>query len=151
AAHQLARRIDDGLLHYADTRCRHVWLVTVGAAQVQTDDPAPSPGQAALAALHRSVGFELPDSNFHHLDVPVGFDDRSRVLDIVRTGHGDMALRVRDGDVVTLRRELDDAPPPAPTFDAGALDNVVITGGSGAIALQFARHAVAHGARRVVL
>lgn len=151
AARELAASIEDGLLGYADARYRNIWLLTVGAAQTSPDDPAPSPGQAAMAALHRSVGFELPDNNFHHLDLPMGFDDHNRIVELLLTGHGDMALRVRDGEVVTLRRELDDNPPQAPGIDTAALDSVVITGGSGSIALQFARHLVARGARRIVL
>ena len=48
----------------------------------------------------------------------------------------------RESPVIsTGKRPLDDA----------ALENVVITGGSGAIGLRYARHCIEHGARQVIL
>ncbi|MGH3558912.1 MAG: acyltransferase domain-containing protein, partial [Mycobacterium sp.] len=50
-------------------RCRRVWLVTAGGERVSEKDPVALPGQAALAAIHRCVGFEYPDRTFAHLDL----------------------------------------------------------------------------------
>ncbi|MGB3485737.1 MAG: mycobactin polyketide synthase MbtD [Mycobacterium sp.] len=153
AAAELAGRIDTGLLDYVESlppNCREVWLVTAGAEQVRIDEPAPKPAQAALAAMHRSLGFEFPDHTFGHLDLPSWESaEAAHVVDALRSGGG--ALAVRDGTL--LRRELDENPPAAPAGQptSGQLDNVVITGGSGAIALHFARHLIEQGARRIVL
>ena len=65
-------------------------------------------------------------------------------------GAGELALR-RDGQV--YERTLGDDTSTAPPWDlsSGTLDNVVITGGWGAIGLSFARFLAARGARRIVL
>lgn len=150
---ELSGAIDTGLLGYADTfgpRCRDVWLVTVGAENVTAEDPAPDLGQAGVAALHRCIGFEHPDQSFHHLDLPAGATDALGAVDVMVDGAGELALR-RDGQV--YERTLGDDTSTAPPWDlsSGTLDNVVITGGSGAIGLSFARFLAARGARRIVL
>ena len=64
-----------------------------------------------------------------------------------------MALRVNTANgtprryfVRTLREHLDSVT--TRPLDAAALENVVITGGSGAIGLRYAQYCVEHGARR---
>jgi mycobactin polyketide synthetase MbtD len=158
-------------------RCTTVWLVTAGAEQVRPGEPAGLPAQAALAALHRSVGFEFPDKTFGHLDLPRRNIAGQQGLACVATllGEADeVALRedengklrrylrrLREGDSPMPQSPMPQSPmpqspmPQSPTprrdLDGAALDNVVITGGSGAIGLAYARYCIDHGARRVIL
>ena len=67
AVEQIAARVDGGLPDYDATigpRCRVVWLLTAGGERVLPGDVAPRPAQSALAAMHRSVGFEFGDQAF---------------------------------------------------------------------------------------
>ena len=159
AAEELSRRIDDGLLDYVDgigPDCRDVWLVTVGGERVHDGEPGPLPGQAALAAMHRSVGFEHPEQSFHHLDLPAGDTDDEAVavaISAMLGGTDDVAVRETGSGPITYRRNTRDESSPAPAWTAasGVFDEVVITGGAGAVGLHFARYLAEHGARRIVL
>ncbi|WP_205875623.1 mycobactin polyketide synthase MbtD [Mycobacterium camsae] len=158
AADQLARGA--GMIEYRrliGPNCRRVWLVTTGAEQVHRDDPRGLPGQAALTAMHRSVGFEFPDVTFAHLDLPsAGADIHTArcCVDQLMSPDTEIALR-RNGSeeslvhrfVPTLREDVAPSAPMATT----ARDNVVITGGNGTIGQRYARHCIAAGARRIVL
>lgn len=149
----LSSAVDAGLLGYADTigaRCRDVWLVTAGAETVTGADPTPDLAQAGLTAMHRCIGFEHPDQNFHHLDLPAGSTAARAAVDAILGGTGELALR---GDATVYERTLGDDVRAAPRWDASptALDNVVITGGSGLIGLSYARVLAGRGARRIVL
>ncbi|EJZ13034.1 mycobactin polyketide synthase MbtD [Mycolicibacterium vaccae] len=149
----LATAVDEGLLGYAEVfgpRCRDVWLVTAGAETVTTGDPAPDLAQAGLAAMHRCIGFEHADQSFHHLDVPAGTPAAAvPALEAMLDGAGELALR---GENTVYQRTLgDEVPSTAWTPGAAGLDEVVITGGSGAIGLSYARFLATHGARRIVL
>ncbi|MDZ4266671.1 MAG: SDR family NAD(P)-dependent oxidoreductase, partial [Mycobacterium sp.] len=64
-----------------------------------------------------------------------------------------MAVREEDSAPAGYQRTLGgDASSATPwPMDSGVLDNVVITGGSGAIGRSFARTLAAHGAKRIVL
>lgn len=151
----LARGIDDGMLDYAGSlgpRCRDVWLLTAGAEQVLANDPVADLAQAALAAMHRSIGFEHPDQSFHHLDLPTALPAAAidAAIDVMLCEAGELALR--GGGELYARALGDDAPAASPwPLGSGVLDNVVITGGSGAIGLSYARYLAAHGAKRMVL
>lgn len=152
AAATLSEALGTGILGYADAigpRCRDVWLVTSGGEQVADTDPPPVPAHAALAAMHRCVGFEYPDQGFHHLDLPRAGANAQDVLEVVLGGAGELALR---GGAV-YRRELGGCAPAAAAWnlDSGVLDEVVITGGSGTIGLAYARYLAGRGARRIVL
>ena len=155
AIEQIARRTDAGLPDYATLigpRCRAVWLLTAGAEQIDRDDPGLSPAQAALAAMHRSIGFEFPDQAFGHLDLPGRDVDAPTALAVVDVLVGEATeIALRGGDsprrYVRAFRACHDSAMPR----AAALDNVVITGGSGAIGLEYARYCVEHGARTVTL
>jgi mycobactin polyketide synthetase MbtD len=132
-------------------RCRRVWLITARGERIHPDEPVALPSQAALAAMHRSVGFEFPDQTFGHLDLPSRDLDADTALDAVDVLLGDdTEVALRDRRYVRTLRERRDPPSERPLDDA-ALDNVMITGGSGAIALRYARYCVEHGARRVTL
>lgn len=158
AIDQLAGRPDAGLPDYGTLigpRCRAVWLLTARAERVDDHDPEASAAQAALAAMHRSVGFEFPDQTFGHLDLARADIDAQTALVAVDTLLGEAAEVAVRGLEAPRRlartfRECRESATPRP-LDATALDNVVITGGSGAIGLQYARHCIEHGARTVTL
>ena len=159
AATELAERVGAGLLDYpssAGKACRTVCLLTVGGEQVLPGDPLPAPGQAGLAAMHRSVGLDHPDRTFSHLDLDAAAVGLPGYLDSVAhtvlsdTGSG--ALRVDGSQPVLLRTTFDDGAPGAPwALDDGVLDEVVITGAAGAIGMHYARYLAERGARRIVL
>ncbi|BCQ08561.1 polyketide synthase [Mycobacterium heckeshornense] len=133
-------------------RCRSVWLITVGGEQVTPGDPVGLPAQAALAAMHRSVGFEFPDHRFAHLDLPspdIDTDTARACVDVLLSDAVEVAIRNRRCFARVLRECR--GPGWERPLDVAALDNVVISGGSGVIGRQYARYCVAHGARRVIL
>ena len=157
AASQIRNAIGSGL-DYAESvgpRCRRVCLITAGAESVGSGEWLPA--QAALAVMHRSVGFEFPDCTFAHLDLPGWFvspADALACIDALLNENGtEVALR---GSASGLRRyvralrECAQLPPPR-QLDTGALDNVVITGGNGGIGMRYARYCVEQGARRLIL
>jgi mycobactin polyketide synthetase MbtD len=163
AVEEIAGRTDVGLPDYdaiIGPRCRAVWLLTAGGERVLTADADPRPAQAALAAMHRSVGFEFGDQTFGSLDLPAGEVDEQTAAAVIEALLGDagvMALRVNTVDgtsapqhFVRTLREHPDSMTMRP-LDAAVLENVVITGGSGAIGLRYAQYCIQHGARRIVL
>lgn len=155
----LEQLVAGGLLDYPagiGPACRNIWLVTAGAEQVTGADPL-LPVPAALAAIHRSLGLEHPELNFAHLDLPEQPAAPAAVLGALLGAPGEVALRVDGaGQTRCHRRELGVFDGPAlhatalPT-DTGLLNEVVITGGSGAVARGFAERLVERGARRIVL
>jgi mycobactin polyketide synthetase MbtD len=157
AAGDLADRWERGLLSYVDaiTPSHHdVWLVTVGAERVGAADPAPLPFPAALAAMHRSIGLEHPDHRFRHLDLLSDHDVSADALGTALLGDGDVvAIRGEGTEQVAQQRSTRDAPAATPSWsaDSGVLDEVVISGGGGAIGLHYARALAERGARRIVL
>jgi mycobactin polyketide synthetase MbtD len=158
AAEEISRLIGSGLYDYVDAigaNCRDVWLVTVGGEHVRADEPVALPAQTALAAMHRSVGFEHPDQTFRHLDLQSWeVDDvtAAAVIDTLLDDATEAALRDDASGPIRLVRALPDAVhTPAPWQLEGLLDNVVITGGSGTVGLHYARYVAERGARRIVL
>ena len=158
AADDLAARIDTGLLGYTEAigpPCRDVWLVTVGGEQVRADEPGPLPAQAALAAMHRSVGLEHPEQSFGHLDLPSWeLDDAAAALaaGALTGAAADVALRRTDsGPALFGHGTVEDRLPQQGWGAPGVLDEVVITGGSGAVGTHFVTYLAARGARRIVL
>jgi mycobactin polyketide synthetase MbtD len=140
-------------------RCHRVWLVTAGGERVNAGESVVLPGQAALAAMHRCVGFEFPDQTFGHLDLPTRIIDTGGVstcIDALLGDETEVALRENGSGGPGLHRyvrtllELERLPSERP-LDVSELDNVVITGGSGGIGLQYAQYCVEHGARRLTL
>jgi mycobactin polyketide synthetase MbtD len=156
AVEQIAGRPDVGMPDYAaliGPRCRAVWLVTAGGERARPDDADVRPAQTALAAMHRSVGFEFPEQNFGSLDLSSRDVDGPTAKAIVDVLLGDAtvtALRPNARRYVRSLREYRHSAENQP-LDAATLENVVITGGSGAIGLRYARHCVEHGARNVIL
>ncbi|EKF23211.1 short chain dehydrogenase family protein [Mycolicibacterium hassiacum DSM 44199] len=161
AVDRLADLLGAGLLDYADhigTACREVWLLTVGGEQVRAGEPVALPAQAALAAMHRSLGFEHPEQAFRHLDLPSWDIDAATAVTAVDAVLGppsvhELALRETSfGPQLFVRTPPEDAEPGAawPLTEA-TLADVVITGGSGALGRHFARYLARRGARRIVL
>ncbi|MDM4142363.1 MULTISPECIES: mycobactin polyketide synthase MbtD [Mycobacterium] len=154
----IAGRPDAGLPDYPaliGPRCRAVWMLTAGAEHVDRDDSHVSPAQAALAAMHRSVGFEFPDQAFGHLDLERREIDAATartVIDVLLGEPAEVAVRGIESPRRHVRtfRACGESATQRP-LDAAALDDVVITGGSGAIGLQYARYCLERGARTVTL
>jgi mycobactin polyketide synthetase MbtD len=158
AAQSLTELIVSGGPDYARAlgpRCHTVCLVTVGAERVGDCDAPPSPGQAALAALHRSIGFDHPEQSFSRLDLASGELTPAAgraAVEALLSGSGETALRESESGYVLFERSFCDAPAPAQwPLDSGVLDNVVITGGTGAVGVHYARYLAERGARRIVL
>ena len=155
---EIAALLDAGLLDYLDAGpgCRAVCLVTAGGEHVLDTEPVALPAQAALAAMHRSLGFEHPDRTFRHLDVPTwdpGTALAAAAVDALLTPHTEAAVREIGSAPALFVRTTTETHEPAPAWhsDPAAFDDVVITGGTGAVGLHFARYLAAHGARRIVL
>lgn len=159
AAEEISRLIGSGLYDYVDAigaNCRDVWLVTVGGEHVRADEPVALPAQTALAAMHRSVGFEHPDQTFRHLDLQSWEVDDATAAAVIDTLLDEVvreaALRDDASGPIRFVRSLPEAVrTPEPWQLEGLLDNVVITGGSGAIGQHYARYLAERGARRIVL
>ena len=158
AAEEISRLIGAGLFDYVDAigpNCADVWLITVGGEHVRADEPVALPAQAALAAMHRSVGFEHPEQSFRHLDLSSWEIDDTTATAVIDTLLGDAkeaALRDDASGPKCYVRSLSDADATPTAWQLqGLLDNVVITGGSGAVGLHYARYLADKGARRLVL
>ncbi|OBB42166.1 mycobactin polyketide synthase MbtD [Mycobacterium sp. 852002-51961_SCH5331710] len=159
AAHELAQLAGEGLLDYVDAagpQCRAVCLVTVGGEHVHPAEPVALPAQAALAAMHRSLGFERPEQVFRHLDLPSWDPDdalSATVVGALLSRVDEAAVRDNGSGPEVYVRSIGESVEPAPSWlsEPGAFDDVVITGGNGAVGLHFARYLAAHGARRIVL
>ena len=158
AAEALAGLIGAGLLDYANTlgpRCHTVCLVTVRAERIGHRDAPPSAAHAALAAMHRSIGFDHPEWTFTHLDLPsreLTAAACSAAVIALLSGRKEAALRSAASGYALFERTFRDASAAAQRpFDSAVLDDVVITGGSGAVGLHYARYLAEHGARRIVL
>ncbi|WP_319451818.1 MULTISPECIES: mycobactin polyketide synthase MbtD [unclassified Mycobacterium] len=158
AADELGRLVDEGLLDYAGAvtaRTRDVWLVTAGGERVATD-PTPRSVAAGLAAMHRSVGLEHPEQSFRQLDLPTqGMGDATAdvAVAVLLGATEDIALRETGTAPTLYRRTSSDQQALEPSWrpESGIFDEVVITGGSGAVGLHYARYLAEHGARRIVL
>lgn len=152
AAEELTRLVDRGLLDYADDACTPtMWLITAAGERSRPDDPEPQPLQAAVAAMHRSVGFEYADTAFAHLDLPgwnIDDDMAECAVETLLGAAGEVALR--DSGIRYERTLRLDTAPRQP-LPVSALEDVVITGGSGAVGRELAKQCADRGARRIVL
>lgn len=157
AADTVTDLIGTGLLGYADAlgpRCRAVCLVTVAAERVGGQGAPPSAVQAALAAMHRSVGYEHPEHAFTQMDLPsweLTPAAAEVVVEALLSGRGDAALRDFADGCALFERTFRDVPALPRPLDPGALEDVVITGGSGTVGTHYARHLADRGAGRIVL
>jgi mycobactin polyketide synthetase MbtD len=156
ALEQIVGRPRTGLPDYSAVigpRCRAVWLLTVGGERVHSDDAEVRPAQAALAAMHRSVGLEFPDHAFGNLDLPSRQIDQQTAAAAVEVLIGEpavTALRANARRYVRSFRECRKSLS-AGVLDTATFENVVITGGNGAIGLRYAQHCLKRGAQKVIL
>ncbi len=60
--------------------------------RVLADDADPRPAQSALAAMHRSVGFEFGDQTFGSLDLPTGGVDEQSAAVVIDALLGDAGV-----------------------------------------------------------
>jgi len=152
AAEELTRLVGRGVLDYAEAACcQAMWLITAAGERSRPKDTQLCPLQSALAAMHRSMGFEHADTAFAHLDLPdwdIDDDMAGRVAEALLGAPGEVALR--DSGIRYERRLLFDTAPTQP-LPVAALENVVVTGGSGAVGMELARKCVELGARRITL
>lgn len=104
--------------------------------------------------MHRSIGFEFPDQAFGHLDLPhrdVDAATAHAIIEVLLAEPAEVALRGEQSPrrhVRTFREHNESADRP---LDDAALEHVVITGGSGAIGLHYARYCLQRGARNLTL
>ncbi|MGK5638144.1 SDR family NAD(P)-dependent oxidoreductase [Streptomyces sp. URMC 126] len=135
----------------ADARLTGATLVVVtrGALAVRPGED-PDPAVAAALGLLRTAQSERPDRIvLLDTDAPVGEGLLTAVLDT-----GEPQAAVRDGRVLVPRlapagTATDRRPDPAPALDPHG--TVLLTGGTGALGGELARHLVRGGARRLLL
>jgi mycobactin polyketide synthetase MbtD len=105
--------------------------------------------------MQRSIGFDHPEQTFAHLDVPsweLTPAAASAAVTALLSGAAETALRHVAGRYSLFERSFRDAPADSrPSLGSGLFDEVVITGGAGAVGLHYARYLAMQGARRVVL
>ncbi len=140
---------DRGWWSKPDSSVTEYWLVTVGGEAVLPTDIAPHPVHAAAAAGFRAVGTEYPGIEFRHLDLAPGQVGSESVTAIFAALHTALEpeLALRDGNLYAKRLVAAD-----PSVAAvAAPENVVITGGTGSLGLEFCEDLARRGARRVTL
>lgn len=151
AVEQLAALVDVGLPRPLAAGVPGTqWLITASGEHAHPDDPPTSPMQSALAAMHRSVGFEHPDTAFAHLDLPrwdIDVETARRAVDTLLGTAAEVAIR----DGIRFERVISFAPTLPKPLPRSAFHDVVITGGSGVIGRALAAHCAERGATRIVL
>ncbi|MEV0357582.1 nocobactin polyketide synthase NbtC [Nocardia sp. NPDC050697] len=123
------------------------WLITVGGEAVLPADAPPHPVHAAASAGFRAAGAEYPGVAFRHLDLGAEYTAPAIVTALHTAGEPELALR--DGNLYAKR--LTEADPAALLTGPVAAADVLVTGGTGSLGLEFCEHAVRSGARRVTL
>ncbi|MFC8527723.1 nocobactin polyketide synthase NbtC [Nocardia sp. NPDC057227] len=123
------------------------WLITTDGEAVLPEDAPPHPVHAAASAAFRSAGAEYPGIAFRHLDLGAEHTAPAIVTALHTAAEPELALR--DGNLYAKR--LVEADPA--TLLAGPIRaaDVLVTGGTGSLGLEFCEHAVRSGARRVTL
>lgn len=129
-----------------------LWCATRGAVAVAESDPLPSPSQAMVWGLGRSVGLEYPQGWGGLVDLPDILDEPAlrRVCDALAGLAGEDQLAIRHDGVFVRRVVRAGFPTPAtqPWLPRGT---ALITGGTGAIGAHAARWLARHGAEHLVL
>ncbi|MGC0316524.1 type I polyketide synthase [Kitasatospora acidiphila] len=128
-----------------------LWVATRGAVSVGGSDRLMSPGQGLLWGLGRVVGVEYPDRWGGLVDLPALPDDRAaELLAGVLAGATEDQVAVRGAGVFVKRLVRAEAG----TADGPAWrprGTVLVTGGTGGLGAQVARHLARAGAERLVL
>ena len=159
AIEQIAGRPDAGLPDYAaidrpDDAGPSGCSPPVPNRSIRTSRTSPGAGGAGRDAPQRRLRIPGPDASGTstcraEMSMP-GPRSPSSTCCSVRRPRSRCAAAQSPRRYVRTFRECRDSATRRP-LDAAALDNVVITGGSGAIGLQYARYCVEHGARTVTL
>ena len=134
-----------------------LWCVTRSAVSVGAGDALDHPAQAQLWGLGRSLALEHPDIWGGLVDLPARPGDRDlvRLVQLLAhsrstTWHEDQ-LAVRAGGAFTARFVRDDVRGTRPAEGLRARGTVLITGGTGALGRQVARHFAERGAEHLLL
>ncbi|MBN0049121.1 SDR family NAD(P)-dependent oxidoreductase, partial [Streptomyces actuosus] len=129
-----------------------LWAATRSAVSVGAADPLTRPAQATTWGLGRTVAVEHPDLWAGLVDLPSRLEQRTltRLLGCLTRPGDDSELAVRDSAVFARRlvrvvRGDDDRP--GPRFAGTTL----ITGGTGVLGAQVARHLARQGAEHLLL
>ncbi|GAA4232336.1 hypothetical protein GCM10022254_31920 [Actinomadura meridiana] len=152
-AHTLTTTLADELRTWlADDRVESSRLVVVtrGAVAARPGDDIPDLAAATVPGLLRSVQAEHP-GRFVLLDVDDASDWSEAIPTVAAAGEPELALR--DGELLVPRLARWTPPDGEPTpFLADPDGTVLITGGTGALGREMARHLVVeYGVRRLVL
>ncbi|MGV9541690.1 nocobactin polyketide synthase NbtC [Nocardia beijingensis] len=126
------------------------WLVTVGGEQVLAADTPDLFGAAAQAGF-RCLAAEHLGVNFRHLDLPAGQPAAALARQAIGAIHtaGEPELALREDGVYAKRLIADDSAPDPLRDDR--LAEVLITGGTGKLGLDFCEQFVRAGAKRITL
>ncbi|WP_455363831.1 type I polyketide synthase [Saccharopolyspora gregorii] len=127
-----------------------LWTVTRGAVATGRGEPVPHPAQAAAWGLGRVAALEHPDRWGGLIDLPAELDadTAGRFAAVLAGLDGEDQVAVRPG--ATLGRRLLPAPE-RPAQRWNPTGTVLVTGGTGALGAQVARHLAAAGAQHLVL
>ncbi|MFB7501864.1 SDR family NAD(P)-dependent oxidoreductase, partial [Streptomyces sp. NPDC056161] len=129
-------------------------LRTSGGVQASTADPAPDPAATAVRALIRSAQLEHPEK-FVLVDVPAATPELPAEIVAAALAADEAEFAVRDGALLVPRLVAradggDAADDVRPAFTPDS--SVLITGGTGAVGSDVARHLVArYGVRSLLL
>ncbi|WP_203842936.1 type I polyketide synthase, partial [Winogradskya humida] len=128
-----------------------LWIATRGAVTTGSGDVLSSPVQAQAWGLGRVVALEHPDRWGGLIDLPAVLDERAGArLVAVLAGSGEDEVAIRPAAV--LGRRLSRAPRPRSTTDGWQpRGDVLITGGTGAIAGHVSHWLTGRGAQRLIL
>ncbi|HET8658579.1 MAG TPA: acyltransferase domain-containing protein, partial [Micromonosporaceae bacterium] len=130
-----------------------LWCATRGAVSVGGSDPVQAPVQAQLWGLGRVAALEHPALWGGLVDLPASPDamDPAQLQAVLTAVPGEDQVALRPGGV--FGRRLVPAPlgDRAPRREWKPQGTVLVTGGAGGLAAQFARWLVTGGAERVVL
>ncbi|MFJ8166810.1 SDR family NAD(P)-dependent oxidoreductase, partial [Streptomyces sp. NPDC096136] len=135
-----------------------LWCATRGAVSTGRSDTLTSPHQAMVWGLGRSAALDHPDRWGGLLDLPATLDERAarRLVSVLAEGTGgedQIAIRPSGLFVRRLLRALATDTATAPSADRTRQPHgtVLITGGTGALGAQVARHLARNGADHLVL
>ena len=129
-----------------------IWVVTRGAQRVGGADVV-SPVQSVLWGFGRTAALEYPRLWGGLIDLSEGgADEWSRLIDHLQTApRSEDQIALREGAVFVPRLVRRAGQPTAAPLVLRPEATYLVTGGLGAIGLEFAGYLAAHGARTVVL
>ncbi|MEW1640387.1 SDR family NAD(P)-dependent oxidoreductase, partial [Streptomyces sp. NPDC093801] len=133
-----------------------LWCATSGAVAIGRSDTLTSPHQAMVWGLGRSTALDHPDRWGGLLDLPATLDERAarRLVSVLAEGTGgEDQIAIRPSGVFVRRLLRAPAATTTPSADRTwqPRGTVLITGGTGALGAQVARHLARGGADHLVL